>query len=189
MTKLTYPNGTEVLLLMGGFSKNLTATFSSTVEFFDGSTWEKNDIAEMPQPVTNHCSVKINETALLILGGYTKIMDTENITSHTFFYNLVENRWSPGPELNLPRYIPGCGILNWENPLTGVTEKVIVAAAGLDGQDQPLSSVELLFLTEGKGFNSGWVFGPSLPIELSGVNFINVLRAHFSYKRLFGSYM
>ena len=55
-----------------------------------------------------------------------------------------------------------CGILNWMNPGTGISEKVVVAAGGADHPDHILTSTEFLFLNDWKDNQAGWVAGPEL---------------------------
>ena len=48
------------------------------------------------------------------------------------------------------------------NPETGISEKVVLAAGGVDRYDHILSSTEILFLKDFKENGSGWVVGPEL---------------------------
>ncbi len=68
---------------------------------------------------------------------------------------------APGPNLNTARYAAGCGVLNWMNPQSNQTEKVVVAAGGRNGGGY-LSTTELLYVDRIGSYN--WVMGPSLPL-------------------------
>ena len=142
----------EHLLVIGGSIGSIeTAT---SVEDFDGKTWRKGMVANMPRPQTQFCTVRINETNIISIGGLIGSQQS------TFFYNSADNEWTEGPVLNKPRISPVCGMLNWLNPETGVEEQIVVAAAG---DNQPNS--ELLFLKDYHTSGSGWVQGPDLPSE------------------------
>jgi hypothetical protein len=109
----------------------------------------------MPKLSTQHCVAKINETTLISMGGYG-----EPITRDTFFYDSITNSWTQGPSFAIGRNSPACGVLNWVNPNTGDTEKVVVAAGG-----SQLNTVELLFLDN---LSAGWLIGRDLPFEPFG---------------------
>ena len=141
----------EHLLVIGG---SIKAGHTSTVEVFNGMTWQVGIVADRPKEQTQFCTVRINETNLISLGGV--VGSAEN----SFFYNSVENQWSEGPNLLKERNSLACGILNWFNPDTGVKEQVVVAASGDNLQDS-----ELLFLEDYYKSGSGWVQGPTLPDE------------------------
>ena len=158
MAALTYPNGKEILLIIGGATRS---SILSTVEFFDGDVWNQNVIAKIPQAVASHCVAKIDETSLIVIGGAIHMIS--GMTNHTYFYDLIKNQWSPGPKSITARIGHACGILNWKNPTTGVREKVVVSAGGGTIGTDSLSSVELLFLNHNEDFSNGWKRGPSLP--------------------------
>ena len=142
----------EHMLVIGG-SLGI-GYYTSTVEVFNGMTWQVGIVADRPKEQTQFCTVRINETNLISLGGV--VGSAEN----SFFYNSVENQWSEGPNLLKERNSLACGILNWFNPDTGVKEQVVVAASGDNLQDS-----ELLFLEDYYKSGSGWVQGPTLPDE------------------------
>jgi len=158
MVTLTYPDGKEILLIIGGATRS---SILSTVELFDGDTWNLNVIAKMPQAIAGHCVVKINETTLMVIGGAIHIIS--GFTNHTYFYNLINNQWYPGPTIITPRTGHACGILNWRNPSSGLTEKVVIIAGGGTIGSGSLSSTELLFLDHNDDSSSGWKIGPNLP--------------------------
>ena len=140
----------EILLMTGGKNEN---EILSTVQSFDGKTWNHERISDLPESVLLHCLVKINNSMLFQIGGYTT---TE--TGNTYFFDINENKWLPGPNLKEPRKFQSCGVLNWINPETETEEKVVVVAGGEQGSFSRVK-VELLFLNDLK---TGWVFGPSL---------------------------
>lgn len=142
----------EHLVVIGG--TKAPADVISSVEIFNGSSWLEGIIADRPKEQTQFCTVRINDTSLISLGGVS------GSAIETFFYNSVENQWTQGPNLMKQRNGLACGILNWLNPGTGANELVVVAASG----DNLLDS-ELLFLQDYYQSGSGWVQGPALPAE------------------------
>ena len=141
----------EHMLVIGG---SLDSGHTSTVEVFDGKTWRDDVVPERPQEQTQFCTIRINETNIISLGGIT------GFERGSYFFNSVENKWTEGPDMIEDRNGLSCGILNWFNPDTGAKEQVVVAASG----DNRLDS-ELLFLKNYYESGSGWVQGPSLPGE------------------------
>ncbi len=109
----------------------------------------------MPVATSHHCMVRVNNTVLYAIGGY-KYGDTTSSTRKTYFFNLLENKWTSGPQLGISRSYRSCGIMNWKNPATGVKEKVVVAVGRVAENSSTLRSVELLYLDNP---NSGWVSG------------------------------
>ncbi len=142
----------DMLIVSGGSSKFYTF---AAVEVFEGQTWNIKQFVAMPVATSGHCMVKVNNTVLYAIGG-TKTGDTMNSTQNSYFFNLFENKWIPGPQLGISRSYHSCGIMNWKNPATGIKEKVVVAAGGIAGNSSLLRSVELFFLDNP---NSGWVSG------------------------------
>ena len=53
--------------------------------------------------------------------------------------------------------------MDWINPDTGTTEKVVVVSGGKDNTSTALSSVELLFLNDYETSKQSWTLGPNLP--------------------------
>jgi hypothetical protein len=147
------PNTQDDMLVVSG---GLTSSHSlAAVEVFEGQTWNIKQFVAMPVATSHHCMVRVNNTVLYAIGGY-KYGDTTSSTRKTYFFNLLENKWTSGPQLGISRSFHSCGIMNWKNPATGVKEKVVVAVGGVDGNSSPLRSVEFLFLDNP---NSGWVSG------------------------------
>jgi hypothetical protein len=149
---VTLDNKEEVMLVTGG-NNGFTLPY---VEGFNGTGWNEERFSDMMQPVWEHCTVNINSTTLLSIGG-TIDGTVYDAIPNTYFYNVQDNQWTKGPTLNTARAGSSCGVLNWNNPETNQMEKVVVVAGGYFS-----NSVELLFLDGNK--NSGsWVSGPSLP--------------------------
>jgi hypothetical protein len=154
------PNKQDDMLVVSGGYSGIHAL--AAVEVYDGQTWNIKQFVAMPVATSCHCMVKINNTVLYAIGG-TKTGDTSSSTQNSYFFNLLENKWTSGPQLGISRSYHSCGIMNWMNPATGIKEKVVVAAGGIAGNSSLLRSVELLFLDKP---NSGWVSGTSWATQL-----------------------
>jgi hypothetical protein len=135
----TMLNDESLFFEAGGYGE---AT-SSTVESLDGSSWSSDLFEDLPEPANLHCMAQISNSTFLIIGGKSASAEYHG---HTFFFNAVDNVWSEGPLLKVPRRAHKCSVLDWINPATNETEKVVVVAGGYGGQY--LSSVELLFVNE-----------------------------------------
>jgi hypothetical protein len=70
-----------------------------------------------------HCMVKINPTMLMQIGG-TIDASYSGATERTYFFDIIQNKWSSGPKLNVPRILQSCAVMNWVNPNTGNEEQV-----------------------------------------------------------------
>jgi len=146
-------NGHEIFLITGG-AINLHE--ASTVQSYNGSSWNKDNNAVLPLSIWLHCLVKINDSTLLMIGGRSG-----SITENTFFFDIGETKWMPGPALHFARFGHGCGIIDWFNPVTNQLEKVVFAVGGHN--DEYLDTVEMLFLNDQNIENLKWVLGPKLP--------------------------
>jgi hypothetical protein len=143
---LTNSKGAETLLIAGGSNgENLL----DSIETFDGTSWDNQHIAPLPKPFIRHCIVKVNSSTLLSIGGF----DGKGLANHTYFYNSLSNKWTPGPSLNIPMKSPSCGILSWNNPESNQLERIVVAH-----QERKVS---LLFLNDQRQ----WIPGPELPTQ------------------------
>jgi hypothetical protein len=151
----THSEGKEVLIFAGGYYNN---TYFDSVESFDGTSWDSQQIANLPKPLEEHCIVKVNSSTLLSIGGFGGLGWVNN----TYFYSALENKWTPGPSLYTTISSMSCAILRWKNTESNHLEKIVVTQSG--------TYVSLLNLNEDKSNNEQqWVIGP----ELSFKNYLN----------------
>ena len=153
---LTSASGQDKLFMVGG-AKERRGDLRS-VQMFDGETVKS--LSDLPIPVSENCLVVVNDTTLIAIGGNSDL----NWVSSTFFYDIPNDAWTPGPELATPSGDHSCGIFSWNNPSSGELERIVVVAGGLNNAG-PLSKVELLLLTPA-GFSAGWQPGPELPKKI-----------------------
>jgi len=149
----------DIIIITGGiFDGNVL----SSVESFDGQIWSQARFPALPNTLHSHCMVKINSSMLLLIGGVLQYAP-DDASSSTYFFDVLNNQWITGPQLNSERFDHSCGVMYWINPDTGTTEHVVVVAGGIDKNWDTLSSVELLFLNDYETSKQGWTFGPTLP--------------------------
>ncbi len=110
----------DILLIAGGYDGSTTL---STVETFDGNLWNLTMFAVLPTKIMIHCMVKINNTMLLQIGG-TVDSTFQGTTQNTYFFDIILNKWTSGPKLNIGRIEHSCAVMNWMNPETDSVEKV-----------------------------------------------------------------
>ncbi len=65
---------------------------------------------ELPAPRTNHCSVKINNALLIVIGGAIYNGTTYVNVNDTWIYSWPDEMWTQAPDLPTARHDYGCGI-------------------------------------------------------------------------------
>jgi hypothetical protein len=137
--------------------------YNATVFSFDGMQWRTGVYADLPVHIRDNCMVRINDSMVMVMGGY-KHSVPGYMAGDSYFFNVIENKWIIGPQLIKTRGSPVCGVMTWKK------NRVIVVAGGyeLKSPDVPLKSVEFLFLNDFDNFNLSWVEGPSLPYFIEG---------------------
>ena len=86
----------DILIIAGGYPP------TSSVESFDGKIWNETKFSKMPTTFNMGCMVKINNSMLMSIGG-AKFSDPNDPVGETNFFNVIENKWFAGPQLNIPR--------------------------------------------------------------------------------------
>ena len=148
----------DIIIITGGFNWDVL----SEVDSFNGKFWDQTMFAALPETIFGHCMVKINNSMLLSIGGLIKNTPSA-ASSNTYFFDVLNNQWVAGPLLSAARYFHSCGVMDWINPDTKSTEKVVVVVGGKDNTSTALSSVELLFVNDYETSKQGWTVGPNLP--------------------------
>ena len=69
------------------------------------------EMAPFPKTLRGHCAVFIDETTLMVMGGYELSKPPHPYYDETYMLNTKENVWSSGPPLNLPRAYHTCNIV------------------------------------------------------------------------------
>ena len=120
-------------LIIGGFDENENAL--KTTELMSASGAEEAN--DFPVKVYRHCTLKINSTHGLIIGGY---QDGSN-SAATWYVELVTLKFTPGPTMNMERNSHGCATFHLGNKTYGI------ASGGWNGPDY-LDTTELIDLDQ-----------------------------------------
>lgn len=142
------------LLSQGGYNGS---DWLDTVEIWDENAWEVSSM-KMPTAINLHCSVQINLTTLMIIGGYNGSGRAE-----TYILNTDTEQWAQGPSMLEARYGFGCGQIRAHRSQPYLS---IIAVGGND-KAKTLRSVEILDDVSGN-----WRFGPPLPVPLYDGNLV-----------------
>ena len=141
-----FPSKTEKLFVIGGHNSQDSA------EILTETGWK---IISQPLPVliSRHCSVLVNSTTIMVIGGIQDGLTSTN----TFYFNSEKELWTSGPQLKHKRSIQSCKRIRKDRHGQQFS---IVVAGGWDGTSA-LSSVEIL----DEGSNE-WRAGPELPFGI-----------------------
>jgi hypothetical protein len=134
----------QKLFVTGGYE---SVDELDTAEILTDKGWR---IVSSP-PVSGHCSVGVNATTVMVIGG----RQNRTSSSATYFFNTDKNTWTEGPKLKQARQGHSCGRVRNQKE-----QYSLVVAGGFNGP--LLSSVEIL--DEGAG---QWREGPELPFAIS----------------------
>ena len=144
-SSVALPNGTFVIT--GGRDQN--GNNLKTIEIIDTVNGDVSVPQQtLPEPLTGHCSILVNESVILIIGGER----SGSWSSKTSFFDLQTLTSTPGPEMRITRGYFGCATM---------TSKVIVAG-GLSGSGSRTETSEILDL---KSNNPSWQPGKLNIIE------------------------
>ena len=98
----------DEVLIMGGFDEVLMKwTDLKSTEIVSFSRSEASE--DLPFTISAHCTLKINETTVLITGG---TQDGKYGSDATWFMDIFTFKISPGPRLRTGREDHGCATLN-----------------------------------------------------------------------------
>ncbi len=136
-------NNGKTLWITGGQSLQNHGSLLKTSELITlGFATDKGP--ELPRPMSEHCMVAINSTTIMIVGG--------TLEGSTYFYNLRQRYWVPGPQLAIPRYRHSCSIMRTKSQ----TDDPLVVVAGGRGRNRKLlSSVEVLLIRDSQDWIKG----------------------------------
>jgi hypothetical protein len=136
---------------MGGeISTSSVPLKSIDVMFSTDQSWSSYT-PTMDTELYQFCSVMINSTAVMTIGGY----QTRDLLRNTYFHTFGTNFWTQGPDTLRNRNLAGCGLLIDIND-----QKSYVVTAGSYDLD---SSTEIFGIED-----EIWIFGPDLPAPRGG---------------------
>ena len=99
---------------------------------------ETEDGFELPHDIDEHCSVLIDSTTVMVLGGIGGGAVTP--LKSTYFINLETLQVTPGPEMQEARKEFGCAVFEHNQ------ERFVIAAGGTVGSWPPTDSTEFFNL-------------------------------------------
>ena len=102
----------------------------------------------LPSAMMNHCLININETTILLTGGYDG-----SVRKTTYFFNILTRKWTNGPDLITARESHTCASFMNRN------RTIAIIMMGNDLNNVKTESVEMLALDEIEG---GWFKGPKI---------------------------
>jgi len=116
----------DQMLVLGGRDPTGSDLISFEVYDDERRSWKAVPEWEMAQGRYSFCSVPVNETAMLIIGGYSQ----EGPLSSVELLDIKSGRWEKLPDLPQPRYGHACLLME----LAG-QEGVLVSGGALTGSD------------------------------------------------------
>jgi len=116
----------DQMLVLGGRDPTGSDLISFEVYDDERRSWKAVPEWEMAQGRYSFCSVPVNETAMLIIGGYSQ----EGPLSSVELLDIKSGRWERLPDLPQPRYGHACLLME----LAG-QEGVLVSGGALTGSD------------------------------------------------------
>ncbi len=140
----------STLLIVGGATRGAHRLTSSELVSLDNHDKDTEEGPVLPREHQVGCIVKLNDTMALMIGG--------EYDNTTYYLELNQSTWIPGPQLNEARLIMYCVILN--DMMLHELSWVVVAGGWYDFR--LIQSTELLQFKQG---SSAWQFGPDLPLN------------------------
>ena len=148
-----YPS-TEDLIVIGG--DNYGPEYLSTLEVYGPTGWVSADV-QLPEGLTWGCAITVNETTILLTGGSMNDSDY-NVSAKTFWFNIIDAKWSSGPTLNTARRSHGCGKI-YDSKQGAFL--IVSGGMGIREQAFTINSTEIL-----KPGSNEWKEGPTLPMPI-----------------------
>jgi hypothetical protein len=151
LVKLTQSRSDAASVVMNGNTLWMTGgvvledTVTKSTEFVELTGTRPGP--DLPLEVHGHCLVSLNETTVLLIGGW---LATETRSKATFYYNHDHETWTEGPSLVSERSGHSCSL--FKSPQHGHTNIVIVTG-GFNGNEY-LTSTEILNLN-----SNSWASG------------------------------
>jgi hypothetical protein len=151
-----YPSKSQKLFVTGGTDE--TRDGLNTTEVLTEQGWKTLE-QKLPALIEDHCSVLVNATTVLIIGG----MQNDSVPTNTYYFNTENEIWTEGPSFKNRRFSHSCGKIRTNNQSQ---EFSIIIAGGYDGAPY-LSSVEIL-----DSGSKEWRKGPELPLGITDAQMV-----------------
>jgi hypothetical protein len=148
-----YPTESYKLFLTGGRRSN-------TAEVLTEQGWKALPQTIPIEEIFYHCSVLVNSTTVMVIGG---IENQKSSSNKTYFFNTENEIWTEGPQLKNIRKSHSCGTIRKNSQ----TQEFSVIVAGGRDSNKILSSVEIL----DPGSNE-WRKGLDLPFGITDAQMV-----------------
>ena len=123
------------LMISGGYERKYFGTLTDT-EIINVRESKIEAGFELPKGISSHCSVLINGTTAMVLGGYNEESATKK---STYFINLETLQVTAGPEMQEARAQFGCAVFEHNQ------QNVVIVAGGTNATGTwSTNSTELL---------------------------------------------
>jgi hypothetical protein len=116
-----FPSKSHSLFVTGGFSGSSDL---KTAEALTERGWEMMSLPPLPVTIEDHCSVVVNATTLLVIGG----LQDGFRSSNTFYFNSETEVWTKGPQMKEKRINHSCGRIRKNSQ---ILEYSIIVAGGV----------------------------------------------------------
>ena len=87
------------LFVTGGYVQDSTETLNSSLVLISNG-WETLS-SSLPVTVYDHCSVLLNSTTVMVIGGFQGL---PGLPQNTYLFNADTYEWTEGPRLSKDRY-------------------------------------------------------------------------------------
>jgi hypothetical protein len=144
-----YPSKFQKVFVTGGLNGDSKL---KTTEVLTEQGW-KTLAQSLPVTVYGHCSVLVNSTTVMIIGG----RQNDSTSPNTYFFNTETEVWTEGPQLKNRRSGHSCGRIRKNRQ----SQEFSIVVAGGYYKLSLLSSVEILDLG-----SKEWRKGPDLPFGI-----------------------
>jgi hypothetical protein len=111
LVKLTQGENGRIFSVAG-----MPGSFGTNILTLSPDGWKTSSV-NLPNNLESSCTVSINDTTIIIMGGFWYTNGGIS-TSQTFFYNVETDILTPGPELNEGRTLSACSMM--KDSTTGV---------------------------------------------------------------------
>lgn len=145
---LTKANVPDEVIVSGGLSPDGDL---NSQEILSRDGWKQ--FVALPEPMTFHCLVQINETTFAALGG----VNSQGNSNKTWFLDVESGVWTEGAQFPLGRR--GMSCITVQNKNGGLS---LLAIGGIE-YENVVASVLVLDLDDTA---KGWYAGPQLPLPL-----------------------
>jgi hypothetical protein len=103
----TWPSFPHRLWILGGAGETAVLRTTELLTFSQGAITQVEAGPEMPEPLMNHCAAWVTPTQVLVLGGFSSLIN--DYTPTASMYDLTTQQWIRRTSINVgPRIDASC---------------------------------------------------------------------------------